>query len=367
MTMKLSLLLVFFVTGCSLWEPRQRSREISSTVDEIHELTLSDDTIFANGVNFIQLRIKPLGSQASEIKVENDQEAEIGTIQLVDGLFQVSVKPKLRSPNITLGVSWPDGHQAWITLYTTLSPIKHRLTPLRPSASVSTYRGGLNYTRQENFSEGLYEGFSISNDGGTPMTPGESQRSFDFSFEEQARQNLSFMVNDYPSEYVSHSMHSHFMLFPRSYLPTAQVSADKITVTLPTGELLVFSKTGEIIDGVFDEGPVDVSADRFKRHYADLKYRGGGILLRANARGQMPQQGQFESTKIDMEFGVKFSADVLIINGTTGQRCRRPKTDFWPSGDVSPILFNFPTDEEFEAYLKLHCKFGMPVLGGGLK
>jgi hypothetical protein len=76
----------------------------------------------------------------------------------------------------------------------------------------------------------------------------------------------------------------------------------------------------------------------------------------------MPQQGQFESTKIDMEYGLKYSADVLIINGTTGQRCRRPKIDFWPSEDISPIMFKFPTDKEFDIYLKAKCGFGIPEL-----
>jgi hypothetical protein len=152
------------------------------------------------------------------------------------------------------------------------------------------------------------------------------------------------------------------MFFPRLFLPFAEFSNGDVKVTIPTGEEILFAETGEIRDGIFEEGPVDIGPDRFKRHYADLKYMGKGIVLRANARGQMPQQGQFETAKIDMEYGVKNSSEVLIINGTTGQRCRRPKIDFWSSEDVSPILFKFSSDRDFEQYLKEKCGFGIPDL-----
>jgi hypothetical protein len=61
-----------------------------------------------------------------------------------------------------------------------------------------------------------------------------------------------------------------------------------------------------------------------------------------------------------MDFGIKGSVGVLIINGTTGQRCFRPKTDFWDNIDVSPIEFKFPTDKEFDLYLKSKCGFSIP-------
>ena len=101
---------------------------------------------------------------------------------------------------------------------------------------------------------------------------------------------------------------------------------------------------------------------RIKRQYADLKYQGRGVVLRVNTRGQSPQLGQFENTKIDMEYGLTGAAEVLIINGETGERCRRPKSDFWEPLDVSPIEFKFPTDEEFNLYLNKNCGFGLPKL-----
>jgi hypothetical protein len=151
------------------------------------------------------------------------------------------------------------------------------------------------------------------------------------------------------------------MFFPRNQLPVVEQLEATIDVTLPTGEKIIFQKESkEIVTGVFEEGPVDIGPDRFKRHYADLKYKGYGVVLRVNARGQSPQLGQFENLKIDMDYGLKGSAEVLILNGTTGQRCRRPKTDFWENIDVSPIEFKFPTDKAFDDYLKSKCGFSIP-------
>jgi hypothetical protein len=123
---------------------------------------------------------------------------------------------------------------------------------------------------------------------------------------------------------------------------------------------MIFHKdTKEIIGGVFQEGPLDSSSDKMKRSYPDLRYKGRGVILRVNARGQAPQLGEGPN-QIDMDFGNRGSKEVLIINGTTGERCRRPKTDFWDNMDVSPIEFKFPTDESFEIYLQNHCNFGLP-------
>ena len=105
---------------------------------------------------------------------------------------------------------------------------------------------------------------------------------------------------------------------------------------------------------------MDVNPERTKAGYADLRYQGRGVILRANSRGQSPQLGQFEKEKIDLDNGNTGSKEVLIINGTTGERCRRPKIDFWDELDVSPIEFKFATDEEFEVYLQNNCGFGLP-------
>jgi hypothetical protein len=331
----------------------------------LYDLRLSQYKVFANGANSVvlQVEIKNETVNAADLKLISDIEVSTSKFTQSQDYYYIKITPKVKSPNIKLKVIWKDKPSQVVELETTLEPLTDKLLPLKTQSNSMIWTAGLYYNRQDLLPEGQFEAFKISNGGNNAIVSAEdSARDFDFEYDEQARQNISLFISDAPNGTVSHTMHSLFMFFPRKYMPYAEVNKKEITVTLPTGEQMKFGASGEIIDGVFTEGPVDTGPDRFKRAYADLKYQGKGILLRANARGQMPQQGQFESTKIDMEYGIKNSADVLIINGTTGQRCRRPKTDFWLANDVSPILFKFPTDKEFDAYLKEKCKFGIPEM-----
>jgi hypothetical protein len=361
------LLLSLVLFGCSSFQGSVGNhREIASLKNQAASemsLKLSQDLIFANGANTVTLKVETKNSEvkAEDLKLVTDISLESTKFTFSSGSFLVQLKPKVKSPSIKLFVMWKDQVSPIIELKTTLKPLTDKMLPLKTVSNTMNWVSGLYYLRQDFLPEGQFEAFSIDNKGkNSIVSANESAREFAFSFDEQARQNISLMISDAPNGTVSHTMHSHFMFFPRKYLPFAELNKKQVTVTLPTGEQIFFSETGEIIDGVFEEGPVDLGPDRFKRSYADFKYHGKGILLRANARGQMPQQGQFEAAKIDMEFGLKNSADVLIINGTTGQRCRRPKVDFWPAEDVSPILFKFPSDQEFDTYLKAKCNFGIP-------
>jgi hypothetical protein len=89
---------------------------------------------------------------------------------------------------------------------------------------------------------------------------------------------------------------------------------------------------------------------------------GKGVVLRVNSRGQTPQLPQFDTTKIDLDYGIQGAFDVLIMNGFTGQRCRRPRLDFWDAPEVGSSEFKYPTDKEFDLYLKRNCGFGLPKL-----
>jgi hypothetical protein len=367
--MKNLILMALFLISCSTFHRSENHlREIASTKlqdSPLFDLKLSSEIVFANGVNSVVLKvqIKDELVNPADLKLISDISVGSSKFTSANGFYLVTITPKIKSPNIKLKVIWKDKPSQVIELRTTLAPLTDKMIPLKAAYNSATWLSGLYYRRQELLPEGQYEAFMLANRGKNVIVNAEdSSRDYEFEFDELARQNISMMISDSPNGTVSHTMHSHFMFFPRKYLPHAEVNKKEVTVTLPTGEHVVFAESGEIIDGVFEEGPVDIGPDRFKRTYADLKYQGKGILLRANARGQMPQQGQFESAKIDMEYGIKNSAEVLIINGTTGQRCRRPKIDFWLPDDVSPILFKFPTDAEFDVYLKANCHFGIPEL-----
>lgn len=367
----LSLLLV----SCSTLKPTSDThREIASTRQESSfqfDLQLERALVFANGADVVELSIQIKNASGTPVAIDPkllrlifDSDVSLGKPKIQGNTYKIAIMPSPRSQDIQVAAIWKNQASPITTIKTFLGPQSVKLNRTGSSFSNMSFVSGLSYTRGDHWPEGQYEGFTVENRGKNRIVHAEdSMRSYDFSAEENASQNISLLTTDAPNGTISHSMHSHFMFFPRTYLPIAEIDEkENVRVTLPTGEEMHFNKDGEVIGGVFSEGPVDISPDRFKRYYTDMKYSGKGILLRANARGQMPQQGQFEATKIDMEYGLKYSTDVLIINGTTGQRCRRPKTDFWPSGDISPIPFKFPTDKEFDVYLKAKCGFGIPEL-----
>lgn len=372
-------LLFLLIIGCSTplkYKYSDSKRDVASLQNEVPEvakieLSLKDSVIFASGMDSTFLIAKIFDSegniltniQPSELTLSSSLDIEAKPFAMKQGIYKAEILPHLRSAKIHIQVEWQDKVKSNIAvLETTISPLKDGLIPLHHEFHESRMRGELNITRGSSTPETLTEEFSFVNIGeNSIVTRPESSRTFTFEYPEQASQNLAMMIDDSPNDTVSHTMHSVFMFFPRTQLPLVEELSGIIEVTLPTGEKIVFQKESkEIVTGVLEEGPVDISPDRFKRHYANLKYKGYGVVLRVNARGQSPQLGQFENLKIDMDHGIKGSADVLIINGSTGQRCRRPKSDFWEPLDVSPIEFKFPTDKEFDQYLKAKCKFSLP-------
>jgi hypothetical protein len=357
------------------------SREVAGEIEPETEVSkiegeLRNPLIFASGMDSTFLSVKLYDSEGNQLTnidpddltLSTNVDIEAKPFVIKQGVYKAEILPRVKSKSITMRVDWQEKVLSQeIFLRTTVAPLKNELVPLNHDFFQSRSLGEISVTRGSATPESFTDGFSIQNVGDNKIVQSSihknSERVFNFDYLEQARQNLSLEVYDTPNEYVSHTMHSYFMFFPRKNIPIVEELTGTINVTLPTGEKIIFQKESkEIVDGVFTEGPVDVSTDRFKRQYPDLKYTGKGVLLRANARGQSPQLGQYENIKIDMDYGLRGSLDVLIINGTTGQKCRRPKADFWEPIDVNPIEFKFPTDEEFEHYLKKNCGFGLPKL-----
>lgn len=328
-----------------------------------------DPLIFASGLDSTFLLVKLYDSQGNQLRDVDPNDLVLYSSEDIDakpfsfsnklGLYRAEILPHFKSKNILMKVDWQERKMSrQLELKTTIAPLKDEMQVLK-NKNYQTYQIGYG-----NATSYPTDGFSFSNDGDNRIVKSskeDSQRVFNFDYPEQAGQNLSLEVYDAPNGTVSHTMHSIFWFFPRVNLHLVKQTDTAINVTLPTGEKVTFDKeTKEITGGVFKEGPLDTSKDRFKRTYPDLEYTGRGVVLRVNARGQSPQLGQFENNKIDMEYGKTGSVDVLIINGTTGEKCRRPKADFWEQIDVSPILFKFPTDEEFDLYLRNNCGFGLP-------
>lgn len=335
---------------------------------------LKEEVLFASGMDSTYLVVKLFDKDGnllidvdpSDLILSTSEDVEAKPFVRKQGVYKAEILPRVKSKSIRMRVEWQEKVLSpEIVLKTTVAPLKDALLPLNHEYFQSRSVGEINVSRGSASSEKATEGFSIENMGDNRIVDStrykSSQRVFHFDYLEQARQNLALQVDDSPNGTVSHTMHSIFMFFPRKQLPVVEQLTGTIDVTLPNGEKIIFQKhSKEIVAGIFTEGPVDVSGDRHKRHYPDLKYNGRGVVLRVNARGQAPQLGQYETTKIDTEFGLKGSAEVLLINGTTGERCRRPKSDFWEPLDVSPVEFKFTTDQEFDEYLIKNCGFELP-------
>jgi hypothetical protein len=378
------LLLLLILLGCSTQLPLKfkyssSQRYLASlTRDDVvvHKISgqVKNLVIFASGMDSTWLTVRLYDSEGNELIDVDPNDLTLSTSEDVkakpfvrkQGVYKAEILPRVKSKTIRMRVDWKE--KIWseeIILRTTVAPLKNNLLPLDHEYFQSKSFGEINVSKGSASPENSTEGFSIENLGENRIVDTTKNKSahrvFNFDYLEQARQNVGLEVDDAANDTVSHTMHSLFMFFPRKQLPVVEQLTGTVDVTLPTSEKMIFRKDSkEIVDGVFLEGPVDLSADRFKRQYADLRYKGKGVILRANARGQSPQLGQYELVQIDLEFGLRGSADVLILNGSTGQRCRRPKTDFWDNIDVSPIEFKFPTDEGFDSYLKKNCGFGLP-------
>jgi hypothetical protein len=335
------------------------------------ELSFKDSTVFASGMDSTHLIAKLFDQDGAlltnvdptDLTLSCSQEIEAKPFSLKQGVYKTDLLPRVKSPDIRMQVDWKNKIKSKVVvLKSSTSPTKDSLLPFHHEYLEAKANGEVMVGRGSRFPASGSEEFSFVNVGSNKIVKRlSSSRTFNFEYPEHARQNIAMQIDDAPNETISHTMHSLFMIFPRNQLPILEQLDSTMHVTLPNGEKMIFDKDSkEIIGGVFQEGAIDTTPDRMKRQYADLKYNGRGVVLRVNSRGQSPQLGEFEKEKIDMEFGNRGSAEVLITNGTTGQKCRRPKTDFWDAIDVAPIEFKFATDEEFEIYLQNKCGFGLP-------
>jgi hypothetical protein len=371
--MRIIIFITLFITSCTTQQlrykysfPGQHQIGLPSDfkVSRI-ETEFEGPVITANGLDSILMKVKLFDRKGvlldevdpGDLSIRSSEEIVVVPFKLNDDSYQTELRAPAKTKDIKLQVEWQDQAKGKIVLLKTrISPARDKLTPIKHEFQRTIFEDEVAIQRGSKTPENMTEAFALSR-----KVSKNSSRLIRFEYPEQARQNLSMLVDDAPNELFSHTMHSVFMFFPRKNLPLFHQGDNAITVTLPTGEEMIFDKHSmAVTGGVFKAGEVDRSADRQKRHFPHLVYNGKGILLRANARGQSPQLGQFTRDKIDKEHGIYGAVDVLIINGTTGERCLRPKSDFWAQKDVNPILFKFPTDAEFNEYLKVHCGFGIP-------
>ena len=375
------LLLSFLLASCSnsshlKYKFSSSKAYLASLTDEsIHvakiEMSFKEPQVFASGLDSTYVVVKLYDSDGAlitnvdpmDLTLSSSEDIEAKPFSIKQGIYKTDLLPRVKSPSVLMQVDWKNKTKSQVVvLKSSTSPIKDSLKPFQHEYLESKSNGEVMVGRGSRFPASGSEAFSFVNVGSNKIVKlSNSSRTFTFEYPEHARQNIAMQVDDAPNDTVSHTMHSLFMFFPRKQLPVLEQLEKTLVVTLPNGEKMTFDKDSkQIISGVFTEGPVDTSPNKTKRHYSELNFSGRGVMLRANARGQSPQLGEFEKDKIDLDSGNTGSTEVLIINGTTGEKCRRPKSDFWEPLDVSPIEFKFSNDDDFELYLQNKCGFGLP-------
>lgn len=176
------------------------------------------------------------------------------------------------------------------------------------------------------------------------VSTGESRsREWSFNFEGGARQDIGISISDMPNGTISQTQESYIMLFPRVTLPNIRTEGNRQIVTLPNGETVTYNaQTKEVIGGVFSEdGPLTSGGKELSP--AKVSYKGNGVMLRIDRRGEEPRLGGGQATITKQ-----------------GRSCKVPVKDLWPDqSEKSPVHFKYFSDSDFDAYLKRKCGFGL--------
>ncbi|MBC7397695.1 MAG: hypothetical protein H7333_09655 [Bdellovibrionales bacterium] len=209
--------------------------------------------------------------------------------------------------------------------------------------------------------EGLYDvrsnrdsqkvvGFSFRNGGPNRIIPFEEpeegagpKREFHFEFKDRARQDIQLRVTDFPTEFGSQRMETYLYFFPRLNLPAIEASEpghETLKVTLPTGEAVFFDGKSKVMTGgaLVETFPIDMGPDRFKRKFCGIQYKGTGLMLRVDRRGNDP--------RIDTVATIQNGAKPCII----------PASLLFNQSEKAHLEFLYPTDDAFREFLQKQCK-----------
>nr|BFD60020.1 hypothetical protein CKG001_21270 [Bdellovibrio sp. CKG001] len=189
--------------------------------------------------------------------------------------------------------------------------------------------------------------FKLFNRGPNRIVPSKAEnrdRIWTFEYEGGARQDLGFYISDSPNSTLSHIQETYMMVFPRKTLPHIRVEGNRQIVTLPTGETVTFNaQTREVIGGVMSEdGPITKGGTKLDP--PKVTYRGSGVVVRVDARGDEPRLQKNGTATISKQ----------------GRTCKVPTKDLWPDQRQSSAAhFKYFSDSDFDTYLKSKCGFGL--------
>lgn len=142
-------------------------------------------------------------------------------------------------------------------------------------------------------------GFQLSNETKNAINPmiseNGSSRQWEFIFEERSRANIKIEITDDSglTGRMSHDfLHTDITIIPRKTIPYVinNEELEQKIVVLATGEKVIFDGINNtIVEGVLEEGPMDMEASRHKRKFAPIKYKGKGIMIRSDRRSGTPE------------------------------------------------------------------------------
>jgi hypothetical protein len=185
--------------------------------------------------------------------------------------------------------------------------------------------------RPGNYQACIYNGevvpgqIRLNNRTNTPLP-----REWQFDFAGQARQDLGISISDYNDNAYSQSKFTYMMVFPRRYLPSIRTDGDQQIVTLPTGETVTYdTKSKKVLGGALTDAKT---------------YTGSNVVIKVDATGKEPRLGKGTATI-----------------SKNGKSCKVPLKSLWPDqSDSSMLHFKFPTDQEFDEFLKSQkCGFSV--------
>ena len=228
---------------------------------------------------------------------------------------------------------------------------------------------GLRYYFYKPGAQRAIVGFSFLNEGSKRINPAGlkrkgPRREYAFLFADRARENIHLAINDdvkLSGRFSHDNMFRELHFFPRRQLPSLEVddARDRITVTLPTGEPVVFDRASrEVVAGVLDEHPIDFNPSRHLRRNPDVRYAGDFIAITVAQRGEAPRRAKVwgQKKQAEIHYPAKNPKPCRVSPGLIWDQ--RPKP-----GDTDPKLTMLhETDASLFDMIEQQCRWDLADL-----
>ena len=224
-------------------------------------------------------------------------------------------------------------------------------------------------SQSTSMSEGKVVGFNLQNETKNAINPRtaafESTRTYNFEFPQRHVHNahISITENSGLTSQMSHDfLETTLVLLPRKVIPSIEVfqfNGEQFRrITLVTSETIdVKTVSGEIVDGVFKELPMDMTPSRHDRKFVGLEYQGRGIMIRVDRRAGTPEHIYTQS----------FNRHERIKDATLthqGKTCYVPKELIWVNAEDADkgVYLRYSSDQEFlDRVVNPRCRWNLSL------